>query len=109
MPQRNGSDGGEGTLTIETRLEGEQVKLFVKDTGIGIPDDVLQRLFEPFFTTKNKGTGLGLALCMSVVQRHNGTIDVKSSEGQGTVFIISLPVRTSPQTMIEPQSAAAFE
>jgi len=108
---RNGMEamGEKGTLTIETRLEGEQVKLFVKDTGIGMPDDVLQRLFEPFFTTKNKGTGLGLALCMSVVQRHNGTIDVESSEGQGTVFIISLPVRSSPQTMIESQSAAAFE
>ena len=81
-----------GTLTIETRVEGKQIRLYIADTGIGIPENELERLFEPFFTTKTKGTGLGLALCMSIVQRHHGTIDVKSRQGEGTVFIISFPL-----------------
>lgn len=91
---RNGMEAmdDKGTLTIETRLEGEQIRLYVADTGIGIPETELERLFEPFFTTKTKGTGLGLALCMSIVQRHQGMIEVKSRQGEGTVFIISFPV-----------------
>ena len=81
---RNGMEAmdDKGTLTIETRLEGDQVQLYVADTGIGISENELERLFEPFFTTKSKGTGLGLALCMSIVQRHHGTIDVKSRLGK---------------------------
>lgn len=81
-----------GDLTIETRMAGERVELRVKDTGFGIPKDKLDRLFEPFYTTKSKGTGLGLALCMSIVQRHHGTITVQSEEGVGTTFTISFPL-----------------
>lgn len=108
---RNGMEAmdDKGTLTIETRLEGDQVQLYVADTGIGISENELERLFEPFFTTKSKGTGLGLALCMSIVQRHHGTIDVKSRLGEGTVFIISFPVRSFPQSLPETESAAASE
>ena len=106
---RNGMEAmdDKGTLTIETRLEGDQVQLYVADTGIGISENELERLFEPFFTTKSKGTGLGLALCMSIVQRHHGTIDVKSRLGEGTVFIISFPVRSFPQSLPETESAAS--
>lgn len=91
---RNGMEAmdDKGILTIETRLAGEAVELCIIDTGLGIPKDKLERLFEPFFTTKSKGTGLGLALCMSIVQRHNGSISVQSEEGEGTVFTVSLPV-----------------
>lgn len=108
---RNGMEAmdDKGTLTIETRLEGDQVQLYVADTGIGISENELERLFEPFFTTKSKGTGLGLALCMSIVQRHHGTIDVKSRLGEGTVFIISFPVHSFPQSLPETESAAASE
>ncbi|ACX63141.1 MULTISPECIES: two-component system sensor histidine kinase NtrB [Bacillales] len=108
---RNGMEAmdDKGTLTIETRLEGNLAQLYVADTGIGIPENELERLFEPFFTTKSKGTGLGLALCMSIVQRHHGTIDVKSHLGEGTVFIISFPVRSYPHGLPESQSAAASE
>ncbi|OME88693.1 MULTISPECIES: two-component system sensor histidine kinase NtrB [Paenibacillus] len=108
---RNGMEAmdDKGTLTIETRMEGDRAQLFVADTGIGISENELERLFEPFFTTKSKGTGLGLALCMSIVQRHHGTIDVKSKLGEGTVFIISFPLHSYPQGLPESQSAAAFE
>ncbi|MBU5347376.1 two-component system sensor histidine kinase NtrB [Paenibacillus lautus] len=108
---RNGMEAmdDKGALTIETRVDGGQVLLYVADTGIGISENELERLFEPFFTTKSKGTGLGLALCMSIVQRHHGTIDVKSRLGEGTVFIISFPVHSYPQSLPETESAAASE
>ncbi|WP_054958624.1 two-component system sensor histidine kinase NtrB [Paenibacillus dakarensis] len=80
-----------GVLTIETRRVDDVVELCVSDTGPGIPKEKLDRLFEPFFTTKSKGTGLGLALCMSIVQRHQGEISVQSEEGVGTTFTISFP------------------
>lgn len=108
---RNGMEAmnDKGTLTIETRKEGDRAQLYVADTGIGISENELERLFEPFFTTKSKGTGLGLALCMSIVQRHHGTIDVKSKLGEGTVFIISFPLHSYRQGLPESQSAAASE
>ncbi|ANA80889.1 MULTISPECIES: ATP-binding protein [Paenibacillus] len=108
---RNGMEAmdDKGTLTLETRIEGDQVQLYVADTGTGMSESELERLFEPFYTTKSKGTGLGLALCMSIVQRHHGTIDVKSQQGEGTVFIISFSVRSYPQGLMESQSAAASE
>ncbi|MEI0739630.1 HAMP domain-containing sensor histidine kinase [Paenibacillus sp. JTLBN-2024] len=59
------------------------VELIVRDTGVGMSESRLERLFEPFFTTKAKGTGLGLALCLSIVERHGGKTDVESEEGKG--------------------------
>lgn len=85
-----------GQLTITTRFDpsANQVIIRVSDTGIGISEENLKKIFEPFFTTKEKGkgTGLGLAMTYGVIKRHNGTIDVKSREGEGTEFIIRLPV-----------------
>jgi two-component system NtrC family sensor kinase len=85
-----------GQLTISTRFDpsANQVIIRVADTGIGISEENLKKIFEPFFTTKEKGkgTGLGLAMTYGVIKRHNGTIDVKSKVGEGTEFIIKLPV-----------------
>ncbi|WP_167881193.1 hybrid sensor histidine kinase/response regulator [Leptospira gomenensis] len=72
--------------------EGKYVKISIKDSGIGIPKDLLPRIFEPFFTTKQKGTGLGLATSYSIVQKHDGTIEVDSKLGIGSTFHIFLPV-----------------
>jgi len=96
-----------GTLTLRARnltLEanavrglpaGHYVCLSVADTGAGIPPDILLRIFDPYFSTKQrgeqKGMGLGLTICMSVVTRHRGTITVESTPGQGTTFHVYLP------------------
>ncbi|WP_246014483.1 two-component system sensor histidine kinase NtrB [Paenibacillus rhizophilus] len=80
-----------GVLTLETRCESGMVELLVKDTGCGMSEMELEKLFVPFFTTKDQGTGLGLPLCLSIVERHGGTISVDSRTGAGTVFTVSFP------------------
>lgn len=88
---RNGMEAmdDKGVLRIETMNFRDTVQLRVIDNGVGISQEKLDRLFEPFFTTKTNGTGLGLALCLSIVERHNGKIHVESTVGQGTAIIVS--------------------
>jgi len=83
-----------GTLTVTTRQEGTRVVVSVKDTGVGISPEHLERIFEPFFTTKDpgKGTGLGLAVSYGIVEQHGGTLNVESRVGEGSVFTIGLPL-----------------
>ncbi len=86
----------QGTITIRTAMHGEDnICVEVSDTGKGIAPEHMTRIFEPFFTTKpvGKGTGLGLSLSYSIVQRHNGRIEVESQPGQGSTFRVILPVR----------------
>ncbi len=80
-------------LTITTGHQGQRITLEVTDTGPGIPAEIRARIFEPFFTTKppGHGTGLGLALCQSIVERHRGVISVKSAPGQGATFRVEIP------------------
>lgn len=87
-----------GRITLRTTCDEEQVRIDIEDTGQGIEPKVLNRIFEPFFTTKpvGKGTGLGLALSYSIVQKHHGSIEVASELGKGTRFSIRLPVRQPP-------------
>jgi len=92
----------EGTLAVATApavLPGPggqppapAVRVTFRDTGCGMPPEVLDRLFEPFFTTKEHGAGLGLAISYGIIQAHNGQITVESAVGQGTAFTILLPV-----------------
>ncbi|HWR58838.1 MAG TPA: PAS domain S-box protein, partial [Thermodesulfovibrionales bacterium] len=79
--------------------EGKYVDIAVKDHGIGIPKEHLQRIFDPYFTTKQKGSGLGLAIAYSIIKNHNGHITVKSNLGTGTTFHIYLPA--SPKPLVE--------
>ena len=71
-----------------------QVALAVRDTGSGMDQDLVQRVFEPFFTTKptGQGTGLGLSLAYDIVKAHGGELEVETREGEGSEFIINLPV-----------------
>jgi signal transduction histidine kinase len=89
----------EGNLTITTASpDGASVVITVADDGIGIDAEILPRLFEPFATTKEQaGLGLGLAISKAIVERHHGTISVKSKPGQGTMFTIALPALIAHQ------------
>lgn len=70
---------------------GNYVKLVFKDQGIGIPEDIVDKVFDPFFTTKPEGSGLGLALTYSIIRKHDGYIEVDSIPGQGCKFTVYLP------------------
>ncbi len=102
MPQ-----GGEITISC-ANMEAEacqtlalsdqkHVLIAISDNGPGISPSVLSRIFDPFFTTKEKGSGLGLAICHSIIEKHNGQLDVSSETGTGTTFNIYLPA--SPQAI----------
>ncbi len=82
-----------GDLTLATCMHDPgQVEIEVADTGAGMTPEVMSRIFDPFFTTRLEGTGLGLAVSWSIIQRHGGTIVVESTVGVGTRFLIRLPV-----------------
>ncbi|MHA1890993.1 MAG: PAS domain S-box protein [Promethearchaeota archaeon] len=80
-----------GTITISTKETKESVILEVKDTGTGIPEKNLGEIFEPLFTTKKSGIGLGLSIVSEIIEKHGGKIEVESTVGEGTTFIISFP------------------
>jgi len=85
---------GGGTLTITSRLgpDRRQIEILFADTGMGIPEENIHKLFDPFFTTKSAGTGLGLAVSYGIIQQRGGKIGVRSEVGQGSVFIVILPL-----------------
>jgi signal transduction histidine kinase len=78
-----------GILSISTSYDKNEVQLIVSDTGCGIPEEQVSQLFNSFFTTKKNGTGLGLTICKSIVERNNGSISVTSEEGVGTAFTVT--------------------
>jgi PAS domain S-box-containing protein len=86
-------------LTSDTPLPpilkaGPYIRVSVSDQGTGIAQDHIVHIFDPFFTTKQKGSGLGLAVCYSIIKRHDGTLEVESQLGKGSTFHIYLPVST---------------
>lgn len=81
-----------GWLTIQAQRENDFLAITITDTGCGIPDTVKNKIFDPLFTTKPKGIGLGLAISLNIIQRHEGFIDLKSKEGEGTSFTVKLPI-----------------
>ena len=87
--------GANGEIRITSRLGGNGgVELAISDTGCGISKENLEKIFDPFFTTKppGKGTGLGLSICHGILARLGGRISVESREGEGSTFIIQLPL-----------------
>jgi signal transduction histidine kinase len=83
----------EGVVTVRAEGGGDRPwKISVADNGVGIPRELVSKIFQPLFTTKTKGTGLGLAVVSSVIERHNGKVAVHSEPGLGAAFVIELPV-----------------
>jgi signal transduction histidine kinase len=102
-------DEQKGGITITTRREGDRAVIEVSDTGAGIPEAIRGRIFDPFFTTKavGKGTGQGLAIVYNVVvDKHGGTIEVRSVVGGGSTFVIELPLDSARQAQAAKTAAA---
>lgn len=92
---------GRGELRVRSEEKEEGfIQISLEDTGPGIQEENLEKVFDPFFTTKTQGTGLGLAICKRIIDAHKGKIEVKSYPGQGTRFIISLPIEIPKQIRI---------
>jgi PAS domain S-box-containing protein len=85
-----------GTLFVKTSKEDNKVLIYIQDTGIGIPEEIKDKIFEAFFTTKQKvkGVGLGLSVCYGIIKDHGGEIKVESEVGKGTTFTIRLPIES---------------
>ncbi len=81
-----------GTLTLKTRWSPPFVEIIVSDTGVGVKEEVKDRIFEEFFTTKKHGTGLGLPSCKKIIDAHGGRIEFSSEQGKGATFVIKLPL-----------------
>ncbi len=85
---------GEKRLTLETGFDNlkKDIKISIKDTGTGIPEEDMNKVFEPFYTTKEKGTGLGLAVVYGIITKHKGRIDIVSKRGKGTAIELTIPL-----------------
>jgi signal transduction histidine kinase len=88
---------GGGTIGISSRedVDNKLIEIRIQDTGIGIEPETARKIFDPFFTTKEdgKGSGLGLFVAREIVEEHEGNIRVESVEGEGTTFVIRLPMK----------------
>jgi two-component system, NtrC family, sensor kinase len=94
IEEQVGDGDGRGRIMLSTRREGDAVVIVIADDGPGIPAELRERIYEPFFTTKavGKGTGQGLALVRTTVERHSGTVECESAPGEGTTFTLRLPI-----------------
>jgi signal transduction histidine kinase len=87
----------DGSIVIEEKEDvpasGRVAVIRLTDNGPGIPESIRENIFQPFFTTKEEGTGLGLSIATRIVEEHQGQLDIRSEEGQGSTFIITLPIK----------------
>jgi PAS domain S-box-containing protein len=87
----------EALLSVDV---GHYVRITIKDSGVGIQNNIINKIFDPYFTTKHEGSGLGLAICHSIINKHDGHITVDSIIGRGTTFTIYLPAICSPNNIL---------
>ena len=92
--RKSGIENFEPVVSVSTKKTNDKVEIKVSDNGNGIPQKIVDKIFQPFFTTKptGQGTGLGLSLSYDIVKAHGGEIKVESKEGEGSEFIIQLPI-----------------
>ena len=91
---KKGTPDYQPQVIVRTRKLPDAVEMAVEDNGPGIPEAIKDKIFQPFFTTKptGQGTGLGLSLAYDIVKAHGGNLEVQSTEGDGSAFIIKLPL-----------------
>lgn len=85
-------NGGEILITAQSNEDLKELNVFIKDSGVGIKPEFLDKIFEPFFTTRAKGLGLGLSVTKKIIEDHGGKIEINSAENQGTTVILSFPL-----------------
>ncbi len=103
IEEKVAGSGEQGQIRISTRLDEGNVLIEIADDGAGIAPELQDRIYEPFFTTKQvgKGTGQGLALARTTIERHSGSLECASAPGQGTTFAIRLPLQESSTPVAE--------
>ena len=86
--------GKDGTVSVKSRADGSKIRVVITDTGPGIPENMQKKIFDPFFTTKSsgKGTGLGLWISYTIIEKLGGSLSLRSQVGQGAEFTITLPI-----------------
>jgi PAS domain S-box-containing protein len=89
-----------GTLRVQTVQKGNELRLRIRDTGVGIPEENMEKIFEPYFTTKDFGSGLGLTLVYKIVKEHLGDIEINSKVGEGTTITLSFPIPQKEKRLI---------
>jgi signal transduction histidine kinase len=85
-------EGGQFRLEGEVSKDGQWVELSIRDSGVGIPPEDMDKLFDPFFSTKEGGIGLGLSIAHRIIDQHHGKIEVTSNPNEGTIFTVYLPI-----------------
>lgn len=96
-----------GSLSLVTTYNGDELRIIVSDTGSGIAENKIGKIFEPYYTTKENGTGLGLTLSYKIVKEHGGDITVRSKQGSGSQFTVTLPVPQKERRMISTETEQA--
>src|SRR5262249_27187282 len=91
-------DGGRLRISLQS-VPNHRVRIIFADNGLGMPPEQVEQLFEPFSNSKSGGTGLGLSIVFQIIRDHNGTINVKSSEGEGTTITVEMPKQTAPMSV----------
>lgn len=98
---------GGGELHVSTERKGDEAVLRITDSGVGMSEDVMNKIFEPYFTTKDFGSGIGLTLVYKVVKEHMGEIGVVSQESKGSTFSITLPIPQRYQHLLSYEGSPA--
>jgi len=89
-----------GILFLSTSVAGDELRITIKDSGVGMSEDKIGKIFEPYYTTKENGTGLGLTLTYKIIKEHGGDISVTSKPGTGSTFTLTLPIPQKEHRMI---------
>ncbi len=100
------AEQGKGKLTVQTRKDGNNIRIVFRDSGPGMNAETLRRIFDPFFTTKDtgEGTGLGLTISYGIVEEHAGRIWAESEPGRGSTFVIELPILQGHEAPARPEA-----